>query len=621
MDNNKQEKSFAEAIHTGLLVFDGAMGTELYREGVFTNRCYDEVNLTDPGLVRRIHQSYADAGADVLTTNTYGASRPVLEKYGLGDKVEKLNIEGVRLAREVAERVGDRKVYVAGSIGPHLLSDRGSFTNENILEIVEEQLSALIKGGVDFILFETESEREGIELAAESMRSFGDFPFVISCAPFEEDIPENAKNSVERLFMPIPESLPQPVAMGLNCGFGPEGMLKIIERVIKLVKLPLIVQPNAGVPREYDKRRLYYCSPDYLKEYAIRYVNLGVSAIGGCCGTTPDHIAEIAKSIKSFSKTRRDHSVIDPIEKGVEEMPESEFSTRSLLAKKLANGQWIKTVELTPPCGYELDDILRKSRLLKEAKIDAVNLPDGPRASSRIASLAVAERILHEVDLEPILHFCCRDRNLIGMQSDLLACAAFGIHNLLFITGDPPKLGNYPKATGVFDTDSIGMCAIQSRLNRGIDIGGMKIGKPTNAVIGSGVDPNAIDIKKEQDRLQRKIAAGARYIITQPVFEPDQLLLFLDSLQNFSTPIIAGVWPLASYRNAVFMRNEVPGVVVPDEIMDRMEKASHGSREDQIQEGIDIAREAIEKIRDAVAGIQVSAPFGKIEISLAVLQD
>ncbi|MDO5580367.1 MAG: bifunctional homocysteine S-methyltransferase/methylenetetrahydrofolate reductase [Planctomycetia bacterium] len=621
MDNNKLEISFAGALHSGLLVFDGAMGTELYREGIFTNRCYDEINSADPGLVRRIHQSYADAGADVLTTNTYGASRPVLEKYGLGDLVEKLNTEGGRIAREVADRVGDRKVYVAGSVGPHVLSEQESFTDESILKYVEEQIAALIKGGVDFILFETESDRKGVELAAQSMRRFGDFPFVISCDPFNEDLPESSDHSIEQMMMPIPASLPQPVAFGLNCGLGPEGMLKIIERVMKFIELPLIVQPNAGIPREFDKRRLYYCTPDYLKEYAIRYVNLGVSAIGGCCGTTPAHIAEIAKSIKSFSKTRREHSIITPLEKSVDEKPESLFADRSLLAAKLANGEWIKTVELTPPCGYVLDDIVQKSRKLKEAGITAVNLPDGPRASSRIASLAVADKIYHEAEIEPILHFCSRDRNLIGMQAELLACAAYDIRNILFITGDPPKLGNYPKATGVFDADSIEMCEIQNRLNHGIDIAGISIGKPTNAVIGSGVDPNAIDIKREQDRLQKKIRAGARFIITQPVFEPDQLLFFLDSLNHFTTPVIAGVWPLASYRNAVFMRNEVPGVVVPDYIMDRMEKASHGSKEDQTKTGIEIAREAVKKIRDAVAGIQVSAPFGKIDISLAVHTD
>lgn len=427
----------------------------------------------------------------------------------------------------------------------------------------------------------------------------------------------SAGEPIERMLAPLPTGVAQPVAWGMNCGLGPDGLYSAVETALRCTSLPLIVQPNAGIPKEIENRRIYLCSPEYLTTYAKRYVNLGVSAVGGCCGTTPAHIHEVAAAIKPLQRVKvvaasTSSTTVD------EERPVMPLVERSQIGERLATGKWVASVELLPPRGYDLQSTIEKSRTLKKLGVHAINIPDGPRASARLSSLITAERLVREAQIEPILHFCCRDRNLIGMQADLLACAACGVRNLLFITGDPPKLGDYPKATGVFDADSIGMVGVQRRLNGGHDLGGQVIDPPTYAVIGVGLDPTAIDADRELDRFRQKVEAGADFAITQPVFDPDALLRFLDKVQAFGLPILAGVWPLVSYRNASFMRNEVPGVVVPDSVMQRM--AAVESREGQLATGIEIARESVARIRDRVAGIQVSAPLGKIETAWAVIE-
>ena len=335
---------------------------------------------------------------------------------------------------------------------------------------------------------------------------------------------------------------------------------------------------------------------------------------------TPEHIREIAQMVKPLAKAHSAKVILKEAQPQVAEQPEVALMERSRLGWKLAHRRWITTVELVPPRGYDLTETVEKSRKLCRNGVDAVNLPDGPRASSRISPMVVALRILNEAHIEPILHFCCRDRNLIGMQADLLGCAALDIHNLLFVTGDPPKLGMYPDATGVFDTDAIGMASVQRRLNRGVDIGGQTVNPVTKAVIGVGLDPTALDRKRELDRFRMKVDAGAEFAITQPVFDPDALLTFLDEIGELPIPIIAGIWPLASYRNAEFMKNEVPGVAVPDSTMQRMAATAHQTKEEQLAIGVEIAREMIEHVRHRVNGIQVSAPFGRIDIVLSVLE-
>jgi homocysteine S-methyltransferase len=603
--------TFPQALNHGVLVFDGAMGTELYRHHVFTNRCFDELCLSDPKLIRQIHTDYRDAGADVLTTNTFGANRVALATFGLAERLGEIVRAGARLAREVAD-AAERPLYVAGSIGP--LPGQPQY-EAMIEEMIVEQVDGLIDGGADFILFETQPNRVALERCAAAMGRRPEVPFVLSFTIVEAGETASGE-SVERMLAPLPVGSAQPIAWGMNCGLGPDGLLGAVERAVKVTALPLVVQPNAGLPREVENRRIYLCSPEYLATYARRYVAMGVSAVGGCCGTTPDHIREVALAVKPLRRAR-----VVPVAPAasVEPKTPAPLAEKSQLGARLAGRQWITTVELLPPRGYDLRSTVAKAKALHQRGIGAINIPDGPRASARLASLIAADHILHQAQIEPILHFCCRDRNLIGMQADLLACAACGVRNILFVTGDPPKLGDYPQATGVFDTDSIGMAAVQRRLNGGVDLGGQAIDPPTFAVIGVGLDPTALDRRRELDRFRQKVEAGADFAITQPVFDPDALLRFLDDVEQFGIPIIAGIWPLASYRNASFMRNEVPGVVVPDAVMERM--ASVKSREDQLAMGVQIARESVARVRDRAAGIQVSAPFGNIDTACAVIAE
>ncbi len=606
-------QTIAEALKEGILVFDGAMGTEIYRRHVFVNTSFDELNLTRPDLVREIHDAYVEAGADVLITNTFGAHRLALSSFGIGEKVREINASAARLAREAAEASG-HTIHVAGDVGP-IVPDRPD--RDDLVEAVREQVAALLEGGVDFIFFETQRDRPMVERAAEAMRAWPDVPYAVSVTVYDNG-ESAAGEPLERLLAPFADGAPQPVAWGLNCGVGPDRLLAAVERAVRLTAQPLVVEPNAGHPREVGGRMIYMCSPEYIAEYAKRYVALGVVGVGGCCGTTPEHIRVIARTLKPLSRTRV--KVAAPLGEACVLKEETPFAERSRLAWHLAHRRWVQTVELVPPRGYDLSDIVAKARVLHRHGVDAVNLPDGPRASSRISPLVTAQRIQDEAKIETILHFCSRDRNLIGMQADLLACAACDVRNILFITGDPPKLGKYPYASGVFDVDSIGMVGYQTRLNRGVDIGGQEIDPPTRTVIGVGADPTALDPQRERARLIEKIEAGAEFAITQPVFDPAALLAFLDRLGDTCTiPVLAGVWPLASYRNALFMKNEVPGVTVPDAIMERMEAVE--SREDQQKVGIEIARESVERVRDRVAGIQVSAPFGNVQTALAVIME
>ncbi|MDR1053875.1 MAG: bifunctional homocysteine S-methyltransferase/methylenetetrahydrofolate reductase [Planctomycetaceae bacterium] len=615
MTKNNSDK-FVEALHSRLLVFDGAMGTEIYRHHVFTNRCFEELNISEPNLIKGISCSYRDAGADVLTTNTFGANRIWLEKYGFAEKLAEINRAGASIAREVAGDGGE--LFVAGSVGQFHTT---GYTDADVERFLLEQVDALWEGGVDFIIFETQLSREAMKRCATAMLKRTNIPFVLSCAILSGD--ESAVGeSVSQLLMPFGNDVAQPVAMGLNCGSGPDGLLQATEIAIKVNPLPLIVQPNAGMPKDFGGRQIYYSSPEYAASYAMRMVQLGVAAVGGCCGISPEHISEIAKMIKPLAKARAtQQSILQKAAVEVVEKPESVCQDRSKLAWKLARREWITSVELVPPRGYDMTATIEKSKKLHRQGVDAINLPDGPRASSRISPIAVASRILQEAHIEPILHFCCRDKNLIGMQADLLGCAALGIRNLLFITGDPPKIGAYPNATGVFDTDSIGICSLQQRLNRGIDLGGQEIEPATNAVFGVGLDPTSLDFDREVDRFKKKIDAGAMFAITQPVFDPEALLRILDKIGDCPIPILAGIWPLVSFRNAEFLHNEVPGVVVPDTTMNRMEAVSKNPKEDQLKVGIEIAKEMITAVKNRVNGVQVNAPFGKIEIALDVLDN
>ena len=596
-----------------LLIFDGATGTELYRKNFFVNVSFENLVLTAADTVQSIHQSYIDSGCDVLTTNTFGANANKLARFGLADKLADICTAAVKLARKCAH--GD--TLIAGSVGPAgELSE--AYKNCSLAEILLEPAQALQQAGADFIIFESLDSLDDARAVA-ALADKLEIPYIASFALDEEAVSINSKVSFSELLASLMSSANPPAALGLNCGHGPESTLKCFEKVRDLTTLPWVVQPNAGEPRKIDNRTMYMNSPEYFTTYAMRFANLGAKGIGGCCGIGPSEIKEMARSVRPLARSNAASAkpVIE-IAAGVETMAEVPLAERSRLGRKLANKEWITCVEITPPPGFDLSGVIEKSRICAAAGVDIINLPDGPRASSRIASLITAIEIQRNVDIETTLHICARDRSLLGLQAELLGCACEKIHNLLFITGDPPKLGNYPASSGVFDVDAIGLTEMQKKLNCGIDLGGQSLKMQTSAVIGVGLDPNAIDQEREYRRICQKAEAGAEFIVTQPVFDPEKLLSFLKRIEHLHLPVIAGVWPLASLRNAEFMRTEVPGVVVPDSIMQRM--GSRVDKDSQKAEGIAIARECILEIRSAVAGVQVSAPFGNVQTALAVLQ-
>lgn len=595
----------------GIIIFDGAMGTEIYRRNFFVNASYEQLCLTSPDTVREIHSAYLQAGAEVLTTNSFNANARRLGRFGLAADTLKINRAAAALAREVA---GD-KALVAGSIGP-VGDPESPQDRRNRRELLEEQIQGLVEA--DFLIFESLRTLSDLDAALAAMKRFPETEFVVSFAIDPLAAESNSDPLME--FLASVESCDgaRPAAIGLNCGGGPESTLLELEKLVGKTGFPVIVQPNAGVPRGIDGRMLYMTSGEYFSTYAKRYAQLGAAGIGGCCGIGPQHIAELSRTIKPLVMAeQRD---IPPLEIEDDTLPEPPpLAERSDFGSKLASGKFVTGVELTPPRGFDLTGAVSAARQCRDAGVDVVNLPDGPRASARITPLATAAVIEREVGMETIPHCCCRDRSLIGLQAELLAYAGLNIRNLLFITGDPPKLGDYPFSSGVFDTDSIGLVKLQNRMNRGVDLGGAKLNAPTRTVIGVGADPSAIDPEREYRRLCEKAEAGADFVITQPVFDVEALLAFIKRIEHLRLPLIAGIWPLTSLRNAQFMKTEVPGVSVPDAIIERM--AASNDREEQRRTGIEIARESVAAIREAVHGVQVSAPFGNVGHALKVLEN
>lgn len=633
MPNSKSQIALLkEAFKNSIVIFDGAMGTELYRNHIFTNACFDELNVSRADLVVRIHASYLAAGAEVLTTNTTSANSFYLQKFGFADRVEQINEAAVQNARkaisdyrEAHPKDAEKPIFIAGSVGP-VMDTQKILTFDQLVSIQTQQIQALMNAGADFIMFETLGSPEDLMAAEYAIQRLKettgeDVPFILSFRPNMQQENPSAMPLVEILrdFQAacVLHKLPKPLAIGMNCGVGPDEMLTAVQEILPLVDLPMVVQPEAGVPRKVEVRSISMTSPEFFTEYAKRYIDLGVRGVGGCCGIGPEHILEMARSVKPLANARMHDVKEGELSEKATLLEPKPLAERSALGKKLAEKSWITSVELVPPRGFDLSGTVAKCQKLKAMGVDCVNIPDGPRASCKISSIITADRIQREAGIETILHFCCRDKNLIGSMADLLGAAACGIQNILFITGDPPKLGDYPDATGVFDTDSVGMTRIQQRMNRGVDLAGNPLPQPTSAVTGVGIDPNALNHEREITRFFRKVEVGAEFAITQPVFDPEVLLRTLDEIEPAGIPIMAGIWPLASYRNAYFMKTEVPGVTVPDSIMARMERWEQ--KEDQQAEGIAIAREMIEKIRHRMAGIQVSAPFGNIEIVARVL--
>ena len=606
MDNLLKKK-----LDSNLVIFDGAMGTEIYRRNYFVNSSYEQLCLTRPEVIQEIHQQYLDAGAEILTTNTYNANSRRLGRFGLADKTVEINRAGVAIAKKVA----NDKALVAASVGP-VGAPESSTDNRTSVELLLEQLSGLTEA--DFVIFESLRTTAGVLSAIEAISEIK-LPYILSLS-LESNVSHTPEDAIEKYLKLIIDNSKDwpPTAIGLNCGGGPENTLFELEKLMRLKPpFPVIVQPNAGAPRDIDGRRLYMTNGEYLSTYAKRYAELGAKGIGGCCGITPSHIAELVRTVKPLMEAEKHTITIAPKDESVQVLEILPLKERSDFGRKLAEGKFIKMIEITPPAGFDLTKVITGAQLCSQHGIDAVNLPDGPRASARMTPMACALAISNNANITPIPHCCCRDRSLIGLQAELLSYAALGINNLLFITGDPPKLGDYPFSTGVFDTDAIGLTKLQKAMNQGIDLGGKPLGQATKVVIGVGLDPNAIDPEREYRRICEKVAAGADFIVTQPVFAPEKLIEFLDRIAHLKTPVIAGIWPLTSLRNAQFMKTEVPGVVMPDEIMERM--ASAKTKEEQKVMGVAIARESLAKVRPYISGVQVSAPFGNVQLALDVL--
>jgi methionine synthase / methylenetetrahydrofolate reductase(NADPH) len=605
--------SFPELLAERVVVFDGAMGTRLYELGVFLNRCFDELNVSNPSLVEGVHRGYVTAGADVIETNTFGANRLKLDRHGLGDQVRAVNREGARIAR----RAAGADVFVAGAIGPLgiRIEPWGPTGVDEAVGYFAEQAEGLVEGGVDLFSVETFYDLAEIEAAVAGIRRVSSLPIVAHMTL--EDDGSSLEGVAPEVFGPRLEQL-DVQAVGVNCSVGPAAMLEAVERMAPVVALPISAQPNAGKPRSVDNRNLYLCSPEYMAVYAKRFIEAGVRIIGGCCGTTPDHIKAIRGAVRAAAPSRRVAvSARVSVEPATQAVPVP-VAERSRLARAVAEGKFVISVEMLPPRGHDLVKNLAGAKALHEAGIDAINIPDGPRASARMSPMAMAVRLEQTLGIETIIHYCCRDRNLLGMQSDLLGAHALGLRNVLIITGDPPKLGDYPDATAVFDVDSIGLTNMVSRLNGGLDVGGNAIGDPTAFYVGCGVNPGSPDLDRELARFEWKVDAGAQFCITQPVFDVEALLRFLDRIGHTRIPVIAGVWPLASFRNAEFMNNEVPGVSVPDSILERMRRAD--TKDKARIEGVAIAREALAALLPHVQGAQISAPFGRYQTALEVAE-
>jgi methionine synthase I (cobalamin-dependent)/5,10-methylenetetrahydrofolate reductase len=613
-----------------ITVFDGAMGTMLYSKGVFINQCYDELNLRAPELVKEIHRAYVKAGAEIVETNSFGANRPKLVQHGLEGQVREINRAAAALAREVADDAG-RQVLVAGAVGPLGLriEPYGPTSLDEARGYFREQLEGLRDGGVDVFLFETFGDLHEIEQAIRAAREVNAKIPIIAQMTIGSDglspygaTPEDIARSLDAWGADV---------VGLNCSVGPQIILEAIERMAPHTRKKLSAQPNAGMPRDIGGRSMYMASPEYMATYARHLVQAGARVIGGCCGTTPEHIRAIADGVRPLAPRLAEGRVQTVV---VDDRPQSAevrtlkpdvavvpLKERSRWGAKIAAGEFVTSVEIVPPRGVDASRMLADVRKLKDAHVDAINVPDGPRAQSRMGALLTSVIVEQQVGIETVTHYACRDRNLLGMLSDLLGASAVGLRNLLLITGDPPKMGPYPDATAVFDIDAIGLTNLVRNLNRGRDPGGNEIGKPTSFVIGVGVNPAAIDLAHEIKRFEWKVDAGAEYAITQPVFDPAQLEKFLDQIAHVRIPVVAGIWPLVSVRNAEFLANEVPGVTVPDAIITRMRRANDKSKEHAVAEGIAIAREMFARVRGAVQGVQVSAPFGKVELALQVFED
>jgi homocysteine S-methyltransferase len=600
---------FADIFASRPVLADGAMGTVLYARGIFINRCYDELNISDPGLILAVHEEYLQAGAEILESNTFGANRFRLGRHGLGAKVAEINAAGVRIARQAVDHLKEKQAseaWVAGTVGPLgvRLEPLGKVGLDEARAAFAEQIGALAKAGVDLLIIETmpalNEAHEALEAARETAPGL---PVVIMVTVDDEGncldgaSPEQAAALLTEWGAG---------AIGVNCSTGPATVLTAIEAMRSATALPLAAMPNAGLPRAVEGRNIYLCSPEYMASFARKAIAAGVQMVGGCCGTTPNHIRAMRSAMRAIDAQAR-ATVTGTAPVISTETPPVPLAARSRIGALLAEGTFISLVEIVPPRGINCVQEIEGAQLLSQLGVHAITVPDSPRASARMSAQSLCIQIQQHTGIETILHYTCRDRNLLSIQSDLLGASSIGLHNIMCLTGNPSKLGNYPDATAVFDVDSIGLVNIVRRLNHGLDIGANSIGVSTNFAIGIAANPGVPDIENELRRFAYKVEAGAEYVITQPVFDLRLLESFLERIKDHRIPVIAGIWPLTSLRNAEYMKNDLR-VAMPEEIMLRMAQAD--TPDAARREGILIAQEMIEAVRPFVQGVQVSAPFG-----------
>jgi methionine synthase / methylenetetrahydrofolate reductase(NADPH) len=609
---------FADIFANRPVLADGAMGTVLYARGIFINRCYDDLNLTDPGLILSIHEEYLQSGAEILETNTFGANSFRLARHGLAGKVAEINAAGVRLARQAVEHLKDKQAgeaWVAGSVGPLglRLEPLGKTGLDEARAAFAEQISALAGAGVDLLIIETMPALNEAHEALAAAREIAPHLPVLVMVTVDDDSNCLDGSSPEQAAAKLTEW--GAGAIGVNCSTGPATVLTAIEAMRKATTLPLAAMPNAGMPRAVEGRNIYLCSPEYMASFARKALAAGAQFVGGCCGTTPNHIRAMRSAMRAIDAQARVVASGPALEISTE-TPPVPLGQRSRIGALVEQGSFVTLVEIVPPKGIDCVKEIEGARLLAGLGVHAINVPDSPRASARMSAQSLCIQIQQHTGIETILHYTCRDRNILSIQSDLLGASSIGLKNILCLTGDPPKLGNYPDATAVFDVDAIGLVNIVRRLNHGLDIGANSIGASTNLTIAVAANPGVPDIENELRRFKYKVEAGAEYAITQPVFDLRLLEIFLERIKDYRIPVIAGIWPLTSLRNAEFMKNDLR-VSMPEEIMLRM--AQCDTPDAARREGVLIAQEMLEAVRPLVQGVQVSAPFGRYTVAAEVI--
>jgi homocysteine S-methyltransferase len=604
---------FLERIENRPMVCDGAMGTMLYSKGISLTRCFDELNLSSPQLVKEVHLAYVKAGAEILETNTFGASRPRLEKHNQSEKVREINLAGARLAREVA----GEDLYVAGSVGPLgiRLEPLGPTSLQEAREAFRKQIAALAEGGADLLIVETMSDPNEAHQALLAARDVCSLPVVVQMTVQDDGstpigaLPEDFARKLDEWGADI---------IGLNCSVGPAAILEALEIIAAVTGRKLSAQPNAGMPRTVEGRNIYLSSPEYLASYARRFIQSGARLVGGCCGTTPEHIKAIKAAVRSLSPQRA-RVAIEVLERPGRTLEPIPLQRRSRLSVKLARGEFPILAEVVPPKGCDATKEVEGAQFLLARGVDAINIPDGTGVTGRMSPLTLAALLQQQVGIDVLLHYSARDRNVLSIQADALGAHALGLRNILAITRDTAQFSTLLEPA-VFEVDSIGLVNILNNLNQGLDVGGNPLSKQTGFLIGVGLNPYALNIDEELHRFELKLKAGANFAVTQPVFDVKQLETFLKRMESSAgrIPVVAGICPLTSYRNAEFMNNEVPGISVPQAVMDRMRVVDTGER--ARAEGVTIAQETLLSIRDLVQGVQIAAPFGRYAMAVEVAE-